>query len=94
MQNGAPDGIALVDDGGTVIQFLSYEGSFDATDGPANGMTSEDIGVSESSGTSEEESLQLSGTGTTYTDFTWNAPAANTSAFGSVASCVTVAVSR
>jgi hypothetical protein len=78
LQNGAPDGIALVDNGGTVIQFLSYEGSFDATDGPANGMTSEDIGVSESSGTSGEESLQLSGTGATYTDFTWNAPAANT----------------
>jgi hypothetical protein len=78
LQNGAPDGVALVDNGGAVIQFLSYEGSFAATDGPANGMTSEDIGVSEPGDTPVGESLQLSGTGTTYTDFTWNAPAANT----------------
>ena len=35
IQNGAPDGVALVDDSGTVIQFLSYEGTLTATDGPA-----------------------------------------------------------
>ena len=26
LQNGAPDGLALVDDGNTVLEFLSYEG--------------------------------------------------------------------
>ena len=33
IQNGGPDGMALIDDLGTVVQFLSYEGSFTATDG-------------------------------------------------------------
>jgi hypothetical protein len=46
-KNGSPDGIALVNPSGKVIQFLSYEGSFTATNGPALGMTSTDIGVSE-----------------------------------------------
>ncbi|MDX1436452.1 MAG: lamin tail domain-containing protein, partial [Anaerolineales bacterium] len=46
IQNGSPDGIALVDDTGTVIQFLSYEGTFTAVGGPADGMTSVDVGVS------------------------------------------------
>src|SRR5687767_6809688 len=45
IQNGAPDGIALVN-GTTVIQFLSYEGTFTATTETANGMTSTNIGVS------------------------------------------------
>ncbi len=59
IQNGAPDGLALVDDGGVVLEFLSYEGSFTAVGGPAGGMTSTDIGVSESSGTAVGESLQV-----------------------------------
>ncbi len=33
IQNGAPDGLALVDNTSTVVQFLSYEGSFMATNG-------------------------------------------------------------
>ena len=33
MQNG-PDGLALVDPSDNVVQFISYEGSFTATDGP------------------------------------------------------------
>ncbi|MEZ4857470.1 MAG: HYR domain-containing protein [Flavobacteriaceae bacterium] len=76
LQNGAPDGIALVDDLGTVIQFLSYEGTFAATNGPANGLNSTDIGVSETGTTPIGESLQLIGTGTIYTDFTWTGPVA------------------
>lgn len=79
LQNGAPDGVALIDGGGNVVQFLSYEGSFTATDGPANGVTSTDIGVSESDSTSSGHSLQLSGTGGAYSDFTWQAAAAHTS---------------
>lgn len=78
VQNGAPDGMALVDDTATVVQFLSYEGSFAATDGPANGMTSTDIGVSESSSTPAGHSLQLGGTGSTYEDFVWQTEMANT----------------
>lgn len=78
IQNGSPDGVALVDDMGTVIQFLSYEGAFAAVGGPANGLMSTDIGVSEPGTTPVGQSLQLSGTGSDYTDFTWNAPAAET----------------
>ena len=78
LQNGAPDGIALIDPDGAVVQFLSYEGSLTAVDGPASGLTSEDIGVSESSSTPAGESLQLTGTGLAYADFTWAAPAAST----------------
>ena len=81
IQNGSPDGIALVNNG-TVEQFLSYEGSFVAVDGPANGMTSTDIGVAEASSTPIGESLQLTGAGTSSSDFTWSGPQAET--FGSV----------
>jgi hypothetical protein len=77
LQNGAPDGLAL-DNNGTLIQFLTYEGSIVASDGPAVGVTSEDIGVSETGSTSVGESLQLIGSGTTYEDFRWNGPSANT----------------
>lgn len=78
LQNGAPDGIALVDDTGTVVQFLSYEGAMTATDGPAQGLTSEDIGVSENSSTKRGHSLQLGGTGSSYSDFYWQAAANDT----------------
>ena len=46
IQNGSPDGIALVYQG-AVLQFLSYEGSFTAVGGPADGLTSTDVGVAE-----------------------------------------------
>ncbi len=72
IQNGAPDGLAL-DYEGTLIQFLSYEGSFIATNGVANGQTSSDIGVMELSPTTDIQSLQLTGSGTQYSDFTWTA---------------------
>jgi len=78
IQNG-PDGIALSYQGTLITgQFLSYEGTFTATDGPANGTTSTDVGVSETSSTPSGYSLQLSGTGTQYSDFTWQNPAAET----------------
>jgi len=78
IQNGGPDGVALVDNSGIVQQFLSYEGTFIAVDGPAAGLTSNDIGVSESSGTTIGESLQLGGDGRFYNDFSWNAAASDT----------------
>lgn len=75
IQNGPADGIAIVN-AGIVIQFLSYEGIFTASSGPANGITSTDIGVQESKSTTQVGfSLQLTGTGNTYGDFIWNAPA-------------------
>ncbi len=74
IQNGPSDGFAL-DSNGVVIQFLSYEGVVTATEGPANGMTSVDVGVSESNtGTNVGESLQLMGNGTDYSVFTWGGP--------------------
>ena len=72
IQNGGPDGIALVDASDAVIEFISYEGSFTAEDGPAEGQTSVDIGVSENSSTSEGFSLQLVGGGCERSDFTFN----------------------
>jgi hypothetical protein len=72
-------GIALSYFGSVITgQFLSYEGSFTATDGPANGLTSTDIDVSEPFDTPVGYSLQLGGTGTQYSDFTWNIPAPET----------------
>jgi len=80
IQNG-PDAVALVDPSGNVVQFLSYEGSFVATDGPAAGLTSEDIGVSEG-GVPAGTSLQLGGTGNVADDFTWQS--SQTDNFGAV----------
>lgn len=71
LQNGSPDGIALVAPSGKVMQFLSYEGSFTAIDGPAAGRASTDIGVTESATSSPGLSLQLGGTGHAYAAFTW-----------------------
>ncbi|MBV9283637.1 MAG: hypothetical protein JO176_03415, partial [Acidimicrobiia bacterium] len=83
IQNGAPDGVALVDAQGHVVQFLSYEGVMVATSGPANGMTSTDIGVAEEPVPAAGFSLQLQGSGANYADFTWKAvPAADS--FGHV----------
>lgn len=79
IQNGSPDGIALIDSNDTVVEFLSYEGSFTATDGTAAGQTSTDIGVAEDASTPVGNSLQRTGTGSQSTDFTWGLPAANTS---------------
>ena len=76
IQDG-PDGMAL-DYLGSTIQFLSYEGTFVAKDGPAFTTTSTDIGVSESASTSANFSLQLQGTGTNAGNFTWAGPIQNT----------------
>lgn len=83
LQNGI-DGIALVDPLGNVIQFLSYiddtdeveEYTFFATQGPAAGMESTDIGVYMQTDVEVGFSLSLSGNGTTYAEFTWEEPAA------------------
>ncbi|HWQ84874.1 MAG TPA: ExeM/NucH family extracellular endonuclease [Anaerolineales bacterium] len=82
IQNGPPDGLALVAPGNAVVQFLSYEGTFTAVGGPADGLLSEDIGVFENGSEPLGLSLQLTGTGSLDGDFTWTAP--DTSTFGAV----------
>ncbi len=80
LQNGAPDGFALVNGSNQVVQFLSYEGTFTATNGPASGLTSSAIPQSQSEATAVGHSLRLTGTGSSYSQFSW-APAA-ASSFG------------
>lgn len=65
IQNGAAtdtgiegDGIALINPSGNVVEFLSYEGTFSATNGPAVGLTSSDIGNREVGSTAAGLSLQ------------------------------------
>lgn len=71
IQNGAPDGIALVVSG-VVQEFISYEGSFVATDGLAVGMTSVDVGVDqEPVPDADFGSIRRIGTGSGPLDFTW-----------------------
>jgi predicted extracellular nuclease len=70
LQNGPNDGFALVN-GTTVVQLLSYEGVFTASNGPAAGQSSDDVGPSETSGTPVGASLHLVGTGDDYLDFDW-----------------------
>lgn len=82
IQNGSPDGIALVNATGNVLQFMSYEGELTAVGGPADGLSSVDIGVSEGSNTLAESSLSLTGTGTEAGDFTWQITEVST--FGQV----------
>ncbi len=72
IQNGAPDGMALISADGTVVEFLSYEGTFAATNGPAVGRTSVSIGVSEAGTEPIGQSLQR------RPDGSWAPPAAST----------------
>ncbi len=82
IQNGSPDGMALVDPAATVVQFLSYEGTITAVGGPADGMTSTDIGIWQSGSEPIGVSLQLTGSGSAYADFEWSDSQAHT--FGAV----------
>ncbi|MBD2113179.1 MULTISPECIES: endonuclease/exonuclease/phosphatase family protein [Cyanophyceae] len=79
LQNGVPDGFALVNNLNQVVQFISYEGFFTAVDGPAAGLVSTNIGISQPDTEAVGASLQLTGTGTTYEDFAWARTATNTS---------------
>ena len=79
LQNGTPDGLALSYQSSLISgQFLSYEGTFAGSTGVANEITSTDIGVSETGSTPVGYSLQLVGSGTQYSDFTWSGPAPET----------------
>lgn len=76
--NDGAGGLALVTSGGIVKQFLSYGGSFTATNGACKGLVSADIGVSQNGATPVGSTLQLSGTGRRYAQFTWQPPAPET----------------
>jgi hypothetical protein len=78
IQNGGSDAFALVDNSNNVVQFISYEGTVTASNGPASGTTSTDVGVQETSSTPIGYSLQLAGNGCSYGDFSWEDPASNT----------------
>jgi endonuclease I len=78
IQNGANDGIALVNGSGALVQFISYEGAITASNGPAAGVTSTNLSVSESSSTAAGTSLQRGGSGTTSANFTWRSSATQT----------------
>jgi DNA/RNA endonuclease G (NUC1) len=75
IQNGSPDGVALVDNNGALVEFLSYEGTFTGVGGAANGILSTDIGVSENGSEPVGQSLQRAADGS------WSGPIAAT--FGS-----------
>lgn len=70
IQNG-PDGLAL-DVAGSLVEFISYEGSFTGVGGPADGATSVDIGVSEATSAAVGSSLgRTGGPGSSSADFGW-----------------------
>ncbi|CTP90391.1 ribonuclease [Xanthomonas translucens pv. arrhenatheri] len=81
VQNGPNDGLALVDGSGQVLQFLSYEGAITGGGGPAAGLSSQNLPVSESNSTAAGTSLQLRGSnGSAAADFSWAGSSA--SSFG------------
>lgn len=71
IQNGPTDGLALVNNTGQVVQFLSYEGQIIAANGPAAGLTSTNLGITQSGTEPVGSSIQLQGSGATYQDFNW-----------------------
>ncbi|WFE45929.1 ExeM/NucH family extracellular endonuclease [Verrucosispora sp. WMMD1129] len=71
IQNGSPDGVALVAPDGDVAEFLTYEGTFTAVGGPADGRDGVDVGVQETASTPTGHSLQK-------IEGSWQAPAAST----------------
>lgn len=67
-----------VNNADTILQLLSYEGTFTASNGRAAGQSFTNIGVSESTATPVGHSLQLGGVGTAYNQFTWQTAQSNT----------------
>uniref|UniRef100_A0A7S3Q2G5 LTD domain-containing protein n=1 Tax=Chaetoceros debilis TaxID=122233 RepID=A0A7S3Q2G5_9STRA len=76
LANSGPRGIALTDASGKLLDFISYEGTVVASNGPAAGSSSIDVGVSQNSSTRRDQSIQLvNKVGATTTcekiDFEW-----------------------
>lgn len=79
IENGGSDGVVLYkNSSGQIVQFLSWEGTLTAGVGVAAGLTSVNLPVAESGPPAVGTSLQLTGTGTTYSQFTWAASAGAT----------------
>ena len=78
IQNGPPDGIALVNANDECVELISYEGTMSPADGPCASFTANDVGVSQSNSSSADESLQKEGDGSISSDFTWTGPVAKT----------------
>ncbi len=84
IQNGAPDGMALIDSTGECIELLSYEGRLSPVSGPCSEFLAIDIGVAEITTTTSGgstaigSSLQRVGTGSVGPDFEWSGPSPNT----------------
>ena len=57
VQNGAPDGVALVGPDGMAREFVSYEGAIEGTEGAVAGLASADVGVSETPSTPPGQSI-------------------------------------
>jgi DNA/RNA endonuclease G (NUC1) len=72
IQNGSPDGWALVNAQNQVTEFRSYEGTMVANDGPAFGIPSTAIDVDESTAPPDTRSVQRAGNGV------WFGPMSNT----------------
>ena len=72
LQNGSPDGLALVNPIGGGMTFVSYEGLMFASGGPAAGTLSTVIPIFESSFTPAGHSLVLQGYGNGASDFSWS----------------------
>ena len=85
IQNGAPDGMALIDSTGECIELLSYEGRLSPISGPCSEFLAIDIGVAEITTTSGGStaigsSLQRVGTGSVGPNFEWSGPSPDTKA--------------
>ena len=61
IQNGSPDGVALVDPSGRVVEALAWEGTFTGVGGRIDGVTFRDLGASETPETPPGRSLQRIG---------------------------------
>lgn len=64
LQNGAPDGLALVNPRDSVVEFLTYEGTFTATAGVAQGVTPVAIPLGQEPAPAIGQSLHRDATGT------------------------------
>ena len=74
IENGSPDGMVLYHwPTATIVHKISYEGSFTAVGGVAADVELPNISVLENASTLGH-SLQLTGTGTALTNFTWAGP--------------------
>lgn len=71
LQNGSPDGAALVAPDRTVSEAVAWEGTFVARGGSVSGVRFDDIGVQESSSDAPGTSMQRIGRGRAARDFRW-----------------------